>query len=1791
MKKTVLLFCFAFTMGPALAQKAPAGSLKHLILKLETDSAASGADIMANVYVQNNPDTCIYYARQLIAYGKKHNDPRIIASGLNIFSYSLYNKGNYPGALDMAFKSLRETENSKYNQVIVYTYNLIGNVYKGQQNYPKALYYYKRCKQLAEALHDRVTLNAAWFNMAFVFKETNVLDSAIYYSKMAVYSSKKFLNGRNMGYIVGTMGDEYFKLKNYKKALEYYQTAYNLDKKNADFRDASINCISLAAFYAKTGKPDSAIYYAHQALSAAYKASYNRSVYQSAELLARLYEAKNRPDSGFKYLKLSSIAKDSLYNAAKSGEVENLTTNEFLRQNEIQAAQTAYQNKLKLYALVFGLLIFLIAALLQWRNTRQRKKAYILLQKQKEEIEAQKGQALIEAALERVRARAMSMHDSSDVGNATGVMFSELDKLGIATLRCGILIIDESKTMELWTAGSTKEGTLVYSSGKLDLTAPSHPLHEGGFNAWKEKKSFYIYELAGEDLLNYFQYITNAPGYTVRTEINKTEKQFCSIFFFKEGGLFTFTSEPFPPETILVLEKFAGVFALTYRRYLDLVQAEGQAREAQIEVALERVRSRTMAMHKSDELKEVIQLVFEQLRQINFNIDVANFTLNYKESDDFNLWLAVPDEQYSTQIHIPHFDHPIFNYFIEAKEKDQDFYAFTCTFEEKNRFFDHLFKYAPEVPKDRKETVYNSPGYAQSTVLMKNISLAIINYSAVPYSEAENVLLRRFANVFEQTYTRFLDLQKAEAQVREAKIEAALERVRSRTMAMFRSDELAETASVLFQQFEALGIAPDRIFIGVFTEGIREMETWATEQGGNQISKRFKVKVDESADFLKMYEGWKAQKKSITIVQQGKELAAYIRFLREVIGVPIIQNPSQKQRVQSIAFFSKGLIGLTTPDVQPPETNSLMERFAGVFDLTYTRFLDLQQAETRAREAKIEAALERVRAAAMAMHDSNDVGNATALVFSELYKLGITTIRCGVIIIEKSTQLMEVWAATSPEEGKVSQGGGKLDMTSHPLWQNLFDAWIQKKSVFTYELTGQGLLDYYNAISNSPGYQAPEINAAYAIPGDRSESRQHCSVFLFSEGGLYTFTLEPFTPETSQVLEKFAAVFSLTYRRYLDLQKAEAQAREAKIEAALERVRAAAMAMHDSKDVGNATSLVFSELYKLGINTIRCGVLIIEESTKLMDVWTATSSKEGKVGQIIGKLDMNFHPLMQNLFVAWQQKKSVFIYELTGPDLLDYYKAISRESGYIIPENDPSYAIPDDISKTRQYCTCFLFAEGSLFTYTWEPFSSEDSRILEKFAAVFSLTYRRYLDLQKAEAQAREAIKQASVDRVRAEIASMRSKNDLEKITPLIWNELTNLGVPFVRCGVFIVDEQHEQIHTYLSTPDGKAIAAFELQFDAEGIAQAVLPGWRNKQSVTVHWNEEEFKRLSHSLVEQGAVESEEKYLTAHPPTSLDLHFFPFLQGMLYAGNTGLLSDDEKDLVQSLADAFSTAYARYEDFNKLEAAKQQVDKTLTELKAAQTQLVQSEKMASLGELTAGIAHEIQNPLNFVNNFSEVNQEMIDELEEELKSGNIDEALAIAADIKQNEQKINHHGKRADGIVKGMLQHSRTGGGEKQPTNINSVADEYMRLSYHGLRAKDKNFNAEMVTHFDPDLPKINVIPQDIGRVLLNLFNNAFYAVNQKQKIADAGYKPEVSVTTSTENGQVVINVKDNGAGIPDAIKDKIMQPFFTTKPTGEGTGLGLSLTYDMVVKGHGGKIAVASKADEGSEFTISLPIN
>ncbi len=637
--------------------------------------------------------------------------------------------------------------------------------------------------------------------------------------------------------------------------------------------------------------------------------------------------------------------------------------------------------------------------------------------------------------------------------------------------------------------------------------------------------------------------------------------------------------------------------------------------------------------------------------------------------------------------------------------------------------------------------------------------------------------------------------------------------------------------------------------------------------------------------------------------------------------------------------------------------------------------------------------------------------------------------------------------------------------------------------------------------------------------------------------------------------------------------------RELEIEAALEKVRVKATAMRTSSELAETSSVLFQQLSDLKINVIRTGVGIFDEANDAMEIWLTTVSDSQEVVRILDYVNLHIHPVYENIIPAREKNKPFAVTELAGNQVKQYYQTMST---YLSLPKHQEY-------NANEYFYSFFFSKGALNVITKQKLTNEECNIMIRFAQLFGLIYTRFLDLQKAEEQANETLKQTSLDRVRGQIASMRSTEDLKKITPLLWAELKSLKVPFFRCGIFLVDEVEEVAHVYLSAPDGHSLAVLKLSFNANSLTSNVIEYWRNNAIYREHWEGKDFINWTQSMYEQGQIDDKEKYQDAASiPEKMDLHFIPFSNGMLYVSDILPLSDEEIEIVRSLADTFSIAYARYEDFIQLEKAKQSIESTLSELKATQSQLIQSEKMASLGELTAGIAHEIQNPLNFVNNFSEVNEELLNEMKDELLKGKIEEAIVIAEDAIENQKKINHHGKRADAIVKGMLQHSRSSSGQKEPTDINALATEYLRLAYHGLRAKDKSFNATMKTEFDESIPTINVIPQDIGRVILNLITNAFYAVDEKKKSANEVYEPTVTVSTKKINDKVEISVTDNGNGIPEQVKEKIFQPFFTTKPTGQGTGLGLSLSYD-IVKAHSGELIAETMEGRGSIFTIILP--
>ena len=1404
--------------------------------------------------------------------------------------------------------------------------------------------------------------------------------------------------------------------------------------------------------------------------------------------------------------------------------------------------------------------------------------------------EEQAREAQIQLAMERVRARTMAMQRSNELADAASLLFKLISDFGIQIWSSAFQIWnDDDISSTAWA--SAPDGS-IQPPFRLPYNEDNY--FKKIYEARQRGEDFFVMESSGKELEETYHYMFNLPGVKeyfddaqeLGFQIPKYQITHCA--FFPTGYLMFITYEPCP-EMWDIFKRFAKVFEQTYTRFLDLQKAEASAREAKIEMALEKIRSRTMAMQHSDELPEAANLLFLQVQALGIPAWSCGYNVLAENKKTSDCWMS---SEGAIQA-------PFTLYFIEEAsflkwhdflQSEESFFVQELGGKELVHHYDYMrtIPQLGEVLKALEDAGISLPTY-QINHLCKYASgfLLFITYEPVPHAHD---LFRRFTKVFEQTYTRFLDLQKAEAQAREAQIEAALEKVRSHSLAMYKSDDLQDVVNTVFERLKHLGIEIYSANIAIFAEGTRDFDYWIASPSQHRSS----VFHIPYVDFGIIKDLVLARETGLDFFEKTyvfEEKNAWFNYGFEYTDFKLL-NEERKKFILDAPSITVAIAFSKNTGVQfnrysanrlVQDEVDVLKRFSKVFEQAYTRFLDLQKAEAQAKEAKIEAALERVRSRSLAMHNTSELQDVVNIVAQQLHQINID-INGGVFITinDEVGEQLPLWASQGAADYVQKVVVPPLE---EPFFKKLTDAISHRKDFYLEQLSHEEKLRLFKHLFNYPPWsELPQEKKNELLSREGGLCRsvaisRHTTISITDHYG------EKFSDEENEVLKRFGKVLEQAYTRFLDLQRAEAQAREATIEAALEKVRGNAMAMHTSNDLSVTASMVFTELRKLGINPIRCGFGSMYRESRRAQLYSATSSVAGDGLSVVGWVELSGHPVLESIYDTWLKNEDYYP-ELIGEQLKLYYESLL--AGLPV-------TVPDWQSGQKQFGSFFPFSVGCLYAWSQVPYNDDEIKVLKRFASIIDLTFRRYLELQKSEANAIEAVKQAALDRIRADIASMRTIEDLNRITPLIWNELTIIGVPFIRCGVFIMDDEEKQIHTFLSTPNGKAIAAFHLSYAMPGKIEQVLTHWQQQKIYADHWDENAFAEFAQSLVAQGALQSSTQYLSSLPANGLYLHFIPFLQGMLYVGNTNHLDGDTLALIQSVAEAFSTAYARYEDFNKLGAAKQQVDKTLLDLKQAQQQLIQSEKMASLGELTAGIAHEIQNPLNFVNNFSEVSKELLDEMKEALESGNQEDAKDIANDIIQNLEKINHHGKRADAIVKGMLQHSRTSSAVKEPTNINVLADEYLRLCYHGLRAKDKTFNATFKTDFDETLQKINIIPQDIGRVILNLLTNAFYActersrsaVNEKKKQQPGGYEPTVLVSTKRIGDIVEIKVGDNGNGIPQNVLDKIFQPFFTTKPTGQGTGLGLSLSYD-IIKAHGGELKVETNLGEGTEFTIIL---
>jgi signal transduction histidine kinase len=864
--------------------------------------------------------------------------------------------------------------------------------------------------------------------------------------------------------------------------------------------------------------------------------------------------------------------------------------------------------------------------------------------------------------------------------------------------------------------------------------------------------------------------------------------------------------------------------------------------------------------------------------------------------------------------------------------------------------------------------------------------------------------------------------------------------------------------------------------------------------------------------------------------------------------------------------------------------------------------------EEQNKELEIEAATERVRMQSMAMQHPGDFEKVNKELLHQLTQLKIDGLSGVSFYFVDEDEIVTVWDLSSP--GSMSDPNSysfKYDSKKYPALGGFVEILkTTQDDYFILDFPKQSLLQGIEELKEIN----PTIGEALKNAVESGAlSHQWNPVARITNGILSIDLMKPPGEDTKTILLKMAGAFNQAYTRFLDLQKAEAQAREAQIEGALERVRSRTMAMQRSKDLAGIASLLFKQVIGLGVNAFAITFQFWLEDGISTTCWTSVGI--GDEMQPSFRIPHTEEPFHHQIYKAWKKGEDFFVMETEGEELEDVYRyvAMQMDDEVLNIMGNSGFSIPK-----FQVVHCVFFLQGYIMFMTYER-TPEAHDIFKRFGKVFEQSYTRFLDLQKAEAQTREAQIELAVERVRARTMSMQHSNELADTSFLLDSQIRALDIKTRGCA-FNIYGDHESTEwfsseagtmpTYKTPREHVFLRYYKAGLTGKKIHIEEFSG----QACAAHYN-----YLCTLPVMGDALKEMIKNGGSFPERQID-HVVYFKYGYLLFITLEPVPESH-DIFIRFAKVFEQTYTRFLDLHKAEAQaeqarldliqiqteKRRAEDALSELRITQTQLIQKEKLASLGELTAGIAHEIQNPLNFVNNFSELSVDIAKDLNDEIHKPDIDTEYIeeLLTDLMSNQEKINHHGKRASSIVKGMLEHSRASTGVKELTDINQLADEYLRLSYHGLRAKDKGFNADFSTYFDENLPKIEVIPQDIGRVLLNLINNAFWAVSQRT--AETGhvetghalslqpqYQPTVTVSTKQTNNQIIIKIQDNGTGMSEATKAKIFQPFFTTKPTGQGTGLGLSLAYDIVTKGHGGTLEVETKEGEGSIFQLLLPI-
>ncbi|MES1223485.1 MAG: hypothetical protein ABUT20_48770, partial [Bacteroidota bacterium] len=741
----------------------------------------------------------------------------------------------------------------------------------------------------------------------------------------------------------------------------------------------------------------------------------------------------------------------------------------------------------------------------------------------------------------------------------------------------------------------------------------------------------------------------------------------------------------------------------------------------------------------------------------------------------------------------------------------------------------------------------------------------------------------------------------AEVQAREAQIELGLERVRARAMAMQKSDELSELVDTVFKELTKLDFALTWCIINIIDESSLTNTAWAANPDIDRTPDSYHMKFEGYPFHHAMMNGWKERKVKYVYVLEGIEKKVYDEYLyneTEFRRIPEAAKAASKALEKYVVSFSFSNFGglQTVGDVPLSDANlDILSRFGKVFDLTYTRFNDLKQAEEQARESKIQLAMERVRARTMAMQNSNELPDAANLLFQQVQSLGMPAWSAGYCIWEADKNAITAWMSS---EG-VIQPPFRVPLTEEATFIHMREGWEKGESFYVDEVGGEICKAHYEYMRTLPSVGKildSIIEAGHPLP-----TFQIMHMAYFTQGFLLFITYEP-VQHAWDIFKRFGKVFEQTYTRFLDLQKAEAQAKESQIEASLERVRSKTMAMHNSEDVADTVATMFDELVKLGVETVRCGIAIIDES-KTMEVWTAKSNPGEKVSLTIGRLDMRNHPLFIAVYEAWKNKEQVVTYELIGEDLKNYFRNIN---------NSPDYPIRYDIESLpyRQSNTAFMFPEGSLFVFSQEPLATETTQIFKRFAGVFGQTYRRYLDLQKAEAQTREAKIEAAMEKIRARAMAMQKPDELTGVAQLLRKEMGLLGVEELEGStVFIYKENTDKAECWFAIKNKRQT---NQQMIADYIPLSLNETWVGKEMLRFCNSDE--KQISITMKGPHRREWIE-YCSKFSPLLAEFygdhipdrtyHLYKFSNGAIGAAAEGAISAESWDLLKRATTVFS----------------------------------------------------------------------------------------------------------------------------------------------------------------------------------------------------------------------------------------------------------------------------------------------